>query len=169
MLLSNKGDYDKCLHNIMNSYNQVIPNDLDDWIQEDWIFLIKPDGLELVIEDKPFEHLLYDVLRKLWFEIKKQKNIILTLEQLKLVFTPFGSSENFRDWWKQDFESHMLWKQMKLLLLSHTNTCYKTLELKKIIRYHLLEMKDKQEIVIRNLLHSVDKEDFDISYKILFT
>lgn len=161
------GPMETIYQKILNDYNRVKISNSQ--LTSYWILLIKPDGMEKDVFWVSFKVFLFRILYDVGFLCRKRKKVYLDKTQLVLLFPPLVSDLELREWWKSDFEEHMLNKQMEALLLYGENAIENLCLLKVVIRSNLLwERKNNYSGVIANLLHSVDEEDFEISYQVLF-
>lgn len=135
---------------------------------EYWIFLIKPDGLSLNVDGCSFRQFLLNIVDMVWFDVLETYRTSLNLNELKILFPPFWADISLRDWRKDDFKKYMLNREVEIILFYWKGAIEKSCILKQVIRESLIKPQDNYHKVIANLLHSVDREDFETSYKLLF-
>lgn len=153
---------------ICRQIHQELYKERMDWLQEKWIVLIKPDCMNKIIDGIWFPDIITDLFSVLNLDIEQEGEKMLTHEDLYDLFPPLSKPCDYWWHWKPLFIQHMTAEKVKYYLLNWEKTNEKIYLLKQKIRKELVDILSWENKVVYNLLHTVDREDFEKSYDVLF-
>lgn len=138
------------------------------------IFLIKPDGQKRTVsgENLNKEYTLPDLIEGLidsvGLDIIEKKYVQLTEETLRKMYPILNKKdEKYGDAWKVDLIAHLTSEPMQVMLLSGENAQEKAKFIKLHLRKALADPTTQRGIVVENVAHVADHEDYQATYEVM--
>ncbi len=138
------------------------------------IFLIKPDGQkrevksDILTDVYTLPEIIEGLVEAVGLDIVESKFVKLTEESLRKMYPILNQKdEKYGDAWKTDLIAYLTSEPMQVMLLSGENAQEKAKHIKLHLRKVFSDPTTQRGIVVENVAHVADKEDYQATYEVM--
>jgi len=132
------------------------------------ILLLKPDALERNVGEYAFKDVLKGLLDGAQVSIVQQSEVQLNEDQVHAIYPVIDEPSEYGDQWKQDVIDHLTSEPVEVIVVEGQDLQHKLQTLKYYIRDRLTDRSAQEGLVVKNLLHVTDADEFEDTYDTIF-